>query len=145
VAGTAECRRCHGGDHEPWQGTGHGRAWKTLADRGAHVDSYCQQCHTTGFGLPGGFVSAKRSPAHADVGCESCHGPSLAHAQRPETRTAFFSQARGQCTSCHDRENSPTFAYDSYWERIAHGSSANPPTVPSRLPTGKQDQDGGSP
>ncbi len=138
VAGTAECRRCHVDDHDSWHGTTHGHAWKTLADRGAHVDSYCQQCHTTGFGLPGGFVSARRSPARADVGCESCHGPSLAHARQPDTRTAFSGQARGHCTTCHDRENSPTFDYDSYWQRIAHGSAANGPTDGS-APLGKQD------
>jgi hypothetical protein len=37
-------------------------------------------------------------------------------------RTGFA--ARDQCARCHDRENSPTFAYGSYWKKIRHGAAA---------------------
>ena len=33
----------------------HALAWQTLQNRGLQVDPQCQTCHTTGYGLPGGF------------------------------------------------------------------------------------------
>jgi len=124
VAGTESCRKCHSGDCQTWTESGHARAWRVLQAKGDHVDASCQSCHTTGFGLPGGFQSARRTQERTAVGCESCHGPSLAHARRPGVKTPF--PAQHQCTSCHDAENSPQFAYEAYWHRIRHGATANP-------------------
>ncbi len=126
VAGSNSCRACHAAEWDVWESTGHAHAWQALAEHGNEVDPYCQRCHTTGYGLPGGFVSAKRSGARVDVGCEGCHGPSLAHARELETRTAFA--AADQCAGCHDLDNSPSFDYGSYWPRIRHG-----PTVESTV------------
>ncbi len=121
IAGTASCRSCHTADCVGWDGSKHARAWGTLLERGQHVDPYCQQCHSTGYGLPGGFTSARGEASVRSVGCESCHGPSLGHARTPKVRTPFA--ARDQCITCHDHENSPLFAYDAYWSRIRHGDS----------------------
>ncbi len=118
-AGSHSCQSCHETEFASWQTSPHAHAWKTLTNQGAQVDAYCQQCHTTGFGLAGGFVSAKRSVDRVDVGCESCHGPSLAHVQQPELHTPFA--AHDQCMRCHDRENSPQFDAPAYWARIQHG------------------------
>lgn len=125
IAGTDSCRKCHEDDCRLWDGSKHAEAWRTLEGRGHHVDPYCQQCHTTGYGLPGGFVSAMKSASRAAVGCESCHGPSLTHAQEPKQKTAFL--ARDQCVRCHDRENSPSFDYVAYWERVTHGTKVTMP------------------
>lgn len=122
IAGNASCRSCHGADCAGWDGSKHAHAWATLAGKGSHVDPYCQQCHTTGYGLPGGFVSLTRGEAVRSVGCESCHGPSAGHARDPKVKTMFA--AKDQCATCHDRENSPTFAYDEYWPKIRHGAPA---------------------
>jgi hypothetical protein len=122
LAGTAACASCHQEDCKAWAGSKHAHAWETLTARGAEVDAYCQQCHTTGFGLPGGFVSARAGSAARNVGCESCHGPALAHVRDPKARTPFM--ARDQCGRCHDRENSPQFDYTAYWQRIRHGKPA---------------------
>src|SRR5205823_426640 len=103
-----------------WNDSNHAYAWRTLLADEAHVDPACQLCHTTGYGLPGGFESlAKNAARHAGgggwvseygdnirfekaqraartaVGCESCHGPSQAHVDRPKQRTPFI--AREQC------------------------------------------------
>lgn len=121
VAGTETCRACHLGECGGWDETGHASAWDTVKTRGHHVDPYCQQCHTTGYGMPDGFLSVRGSPDRRDVGCESCHGPSAAHADDPQTPTAF--EAADQCVRCHDRENSPMFDYATYWPRIAHGTN----------------------
>jgi len=128
VAGTQSCAACHQQDCTAWDGSKHAHAWDTLVEKGFHVDGYCQQCHTTGFGLPGGFESARRSGVSGvavqrrDVGCESCHGPSLAHTLQPKTRTPFA--AADQCVRCHDRDNSPNFVYATYWQTILHGARA---------------------
>jgi hypothetical protein len=122
LAGNAACRSCHPADCTGWDASKHAHAWQTLTGRGAHVDPYCQQCHTTGFGLPGGFVSLSRGETVRSVGCESCHGPSAGHVRDPKVRTMFA--AKDQCGTCHDRENSPLFAYDEYWPKIRHGGPA---------------------
>jgi hypothetical protein len=119
VLGNQSCVECHKNDCALWAQSKHGHAWQTLTERGYHVDSYCQQCHTTGFGLPGGFESIARSTALRSVGCESCHGPSQGHARNPKVKTSFA--AKDQCASCHDHENSPNFDYATYWPRIQHG------------------------
>ena len=120
IAGTDSCRKCHARDCHVWDASKHARAWQTLVARSAQYDSYCQQCHTTGYHLPGGFTGVRSSPDRVQVGCESCHGPAQAHVANPTARTAFM--ALDQCITCHDRENSPNFDYASYWTKIVHGS-----------------------
>ncbi len=122
VAGTERCRECHLDDCLLWDKSKHAEAWHTLAATGSEVDPYCQQCHTTSYGIPGGFVSAARSRDRYDVGCESCHGASYAHCEDSDVHTPFFRRASDQCVHCHDRENSPKFAYDAYWAKITHGT-----------------------
>jgi hypothetical protein len=119
IAGNESCRTCHVAAFGTWHGSGHAQAWETLVAEGTQVDPFCQHCHATGYGLPGGFLSLGKSPDRVAVGCESCHGPALAHVEMPAMRTPF--SARDQCVRCHDRENSPRFQYAAYWKSIAHG------------------------
>ena len=93
VAGTKTCRDCHKPEAQAWDKSRHARAWKSLEEHGAQVDPDCQRCHTTGYGLPGGFVSIGRSPALVEVGCENCHGPSREHVREPKIHTGYFAQA----------------------------------------------------
>jgi hypothetical protein len=130
MAGTKACRDCHGEECETWDHSGHASAWESLAHTGAQVDSDCQRCHTTGYGWAGGFLSAKKTPLHQNVGCESCHGPSRAHADDPAVSTAYSNQAANQCLKCHDPENSPLFVYEEYWPRIQHGFPLNAEKTP---------------
>lgn len=118
VAGTSSCLECHEQIYHEWEKSGHAHAWERLVKENAHFDSYCQQCHTTGYGWSKGFESANLSPQLVNVGCESCHGPSLKHVNDSSMKTPF--DAKGQCMKCHDPENSPTFEFDSYWEKIHH-------------------------
>ena len=129
VAGTDSCRACHTADCHAWDESHHAHAWRTLEARGEHVDPDCQRCHTTGYGLPGGFRSARGSLDGTAVGCESCHGPARAHVLRTTEPTPYA--ARDQCLRCHDPENSPNFAYDTYWARIRHGRSKLSDPTPS--------------
>jgi hypothetical protein len=120
IAGSESCLSCHKNDHESWTHTKHAHAWEVLEQKKMQVDPYCMQCHTTGFGLPGGFESRTTSTHLVGVGCESCHGPSQAHVEKPNAARTTFAAA-DQCVRCHDHENSPTFAYGTYWPRIVHG------------------------
>lgn len=117
--GNANCATCHQADSQHWEGTKHAIAWHTLVEKRAHVDSYCQQCHTIGFGQAGGFSSIGRTPQMTAVGCENCHGPGSLHAANPRLKMPV--SARDACVHCHDRENSPNFDYSTYWAKIVHG------------------------
>jgi len=139
VAGTATCRKCHDEDDRLWRKSKHAAAWKVLQEKGAHVDPECQRCHATGYGLPGGFVSVRQGRRRTDVGCESCHGPSQAHVARPAVHTAYFGQAKDRCTACHDRENSPKFAYDEYWKQIGHGAKVDPEVLAEMQEAGSEE------
>lgn len=119
IAGSHACLQCHKQDDQTWHATKHSHAWQTLVDKRSHVDPSCQQCHTTGYGMAGGFVQIAKSSLLLNVGCESCHGPSQSHVLDPKTKTTFLS--REQCIRCHDHENSPDFDYAKYWAKIAHG------------------------
>jgi hypothetical protein len=121
TAGSHACRACHAAECASWDHSGHARAWQSLVNRGVHYDAACQRCHTTGYGWDGGFYSAERSIGTVSVGCESCHGPSLAHALSPSIRTPLV--ARQQCGLCHDADHSPGFDYSTAWLRIQHGAA----------------------
>jgi hypothetical protein len=122
IAGSASCASCHEADQKTWASSKHSHAFETLKDKGFHVDPYCQSCHTTGYGLPGGFERLSNGAERFGVGCENCHGPSTAHVRNPKQRTTWT--ATDQCVRCHDHENSPKFEYAGYWARIAHGKNA---------------------
>ncbi len=124
LAGSGPCRECHPDEWSAWNASKHTGAWRSLEAKGAHVDPECQRCHVTGYGLPGGFASVKRSPESIDIGCESCHGPSQAHVDDTKIRTPHFARAKDHCTGCHDRENSPKFDYQKYWAAVRHGAAS---------------------
>jgi len=119
VAGNSACSSCHAPDSQLWLATNHSHAWQTLKPNGFDADPFCRKCHTTGYGLPGGFDSWGRTPTLVSVGCESCHGPSQTHVRDPRIRTTYT--AADQCVRCHDHENSPHFEFAAYWEKIRHG------------------------
>jgi len=120
IAGSQSCVQCHKEDDQSWHASKHSHAWQTLIDKRSHVDPSCQVCHTTGYGLGGGFVQVAKSLPLVNVGCESCHGPSQAHVLDPKIKTTYLS--REQCVRCHDHENSPEFEYSKYWAKIVHGA-----------------------
>jgi hypothetical protein len=127
IAGSASCLSCHADSATVWHASHHANAWATLVAKGSEVDPSCQQCHTTGYGLPGGFDrrSAPGAAAVEGVGCESCHGPSLAHVRDVHVRTPY--NGYDQCVRCHDHENSPAFDLTAYWPRVRHGKGQVPP------------------
>jgi hypothetical protein len=128
IAGSESCKQCHQTDDKLWHSSKHAHAIDVLKERNFHVDPYCLSCHTTGYGLAGGFVSLRTSPSLTGVGCENCHGPSQAHVNDPKIKTPFA--AADQCVRCHDHENSPKFVYSEYWKKIEHGTEKG--AIPQR-------------
>lgn len=85
-----KCKMCHLKQYSSWEETKMARALEVLKPGQAveakkkqgldpeadyTSDPECLQCHSTGYGKPGGFVSLEETPNLAGVGCESCHGP----------------------------------------------------------------------
>lgn len=129
-AGSAACQSCHSEDYEIWSKSEHAGALKTLEDDGQDRDPDCTGCHVVGLDATTGFQSRQLTPELADVGCESCHGPSAAHVANPTVKTPR--DAMASCRSCHNAEHSPTFETSAYWARIRHGQGQKPmPPPPS--------------
>lgn len=142
--GSQACARCHAEAYSKWQESKHAHAYETLAANtdktaGSLADPNCVSCHTVGYGERFGFADPRNAGIHIGgendrralddalkgVGCESCHGPGLAHSLRPtgpqrKAMSGVGARARETCYSCHDAENSPGFSFDEYWERIRH-------------------------
>lgn len=133
-AGTAACASCHAEDARIHRESHHAHALETLAGKRFDYDPYCLKCHTTGYGAAGGFATAEATPASGGVGCESCHGPSQAHAIEPRIKTSVG--GRSACISCHDPENSPHFEFSKYWSKIRHGPrrDSRPPEAGKETP-----------
>jgi hypothetical protein len=97
----------------------------------------CIPCHTTGYGMVGGFVSFEKTPEMAGVTCEACHGAggmyvsTVMDADDPtfttdEARRAglVYPPTARICRRCHNEE-SPfiDIGYEfDYAERVARGT-----------------------
>ena len=93
---------------------------------GYHVDSYCQQCHTTGFGLPGGFESvAPDAAARRASAARAATARRTAARRNAEGAHAVRRRATSASAATITR-TARTFDYDAVLgERIRHG--AHPP------------------
>jgi hypothetical protein len=145
--GYNKCKGCHGKEFKSWkEGAMNREAFKALkpGERAeAKVDAgldpnkdytsepECLACHATGYGRPGGFVSAEKTPDLAGVTCEACHGPGeyywrvMVKKRRTYTLTdlvkwGFIPPDQGICDQCHTPGcpiGSDTYDYD---EAAAH-------------------------
>ncbi len=99
---SAACLLCHKEQAEQWQGTSHAHALASLERYKREHDPDCLTCHTTSFGRPGGTRSLTTATKYfPDVGCENCHGPSVAHVRaNAKTGTSRTIPAQA-CTPCH--------------------------------------------
>ena len=106
--GTNKCRMCHMKDHKTWKATKHATNFDTLkGDEVKNPD--CLKCHTTGYGQPGGFVSAETTPNLKGTGCEGCHGPGSEHIKAgkaspkfPEGNKKIDKIPQNACVNCHN-------------------------------------------
>jgi len=88
--GVQKCKACHIKQYKSWAETTMATSFESLKpgvkaaekkkagldpDKDYTHDVGCLECHTTGYGQPGGFQSIEETPNLANVQCESCHGP----------------------------------------------------------------------
>jgi hypothetical protein len=118
--GSASCERCHKEEFAVWQKTSHALAMKTLSSQKKDQHPDCVSCHVVAYQKEGGYLDAKHTKHLAGVGCESCHGPGRKHSRNPHSEK--LEGGRFVCAECHVSPHSPAFQFDSYWEKIKHGS-----------------------
>jgi hypothetical protein len=71
----------------------------------------CLECHTTGYGKPGGFESLEKTPDLAEAGCEVCHGPGGKHVETESVEDLKRQLTAEDCDSCHSSERVEAFNY----------------------------------
>jgi len=123
-AGNLKCRLCHRSFFEGRKKDAHDHAFEKIIEARDAESPRCLGCHTTGFGVNGGFTSLLETPRLMNVQCEGCHGPGSEHIRlvgkggflagpdRPEI-------LKRMCLSCHNERWNRTFthfdsAYESY-------------------------------
>ena len=136
--GSETCKECHRKTTRSWGKTKMALAFEILKpgerkeaklkfkldpQKDYTQEEKCLPCHTTGYGKPGGFVSAKETPLHLGVGCEACHGPGSLYNPIMEIRGRIYKldelievglipQAMTTCRDCHNTD-SPTFTKEA--------------------------------
>lgn len=150
--GAEKCKQCHEKQFKDWQETRMARSFEVLrpgaavdAKRIAKIDPNadythdpnCLPCHTTGYGLVGGFSTIEQTPLMAGVTCEACHGPGGGYVETVMSRDkpTFLTQDAVQqglkyppteavCRVCHN-ESSPfvgmNYVFD-FKERVSRGT-----------------------
>jgi hypothetical protein len=68
-------------------------SWAALAPSYAN-SAACRSCHAEHYGQ---WQASK----HAEITCESCHGPLAAHAADPKTAPTVVNPTTEQCVTCH--------------------------------------------
>jgi hypothetical protein len=110
------CALCHKDETEQWKSTSHAFALETLKSKGRDKDPDCLACHTTAFMLPGGTRSLATATTYfPDVGCESCHGPSVAHVRAQNKTGTSRKTPEPMCRACHPSDRAGGgFEYEDY-------------------------------
>lgn len=159
--GSKSCKRCHLPTEKSWAETKHAHAMDVLKpgnnkdakvkakldpEKDYTTDAKCLECHTVGFGKPGGYAvpdpsdeKAKKAAAKLEnVGCEICHGPGskynelfeeIQKSKRKYKIEELYAAGLRKvevttCTTCHN-ERSPThppdpFDYEKMKEKGIH-------------------------
>lgn len=114
--GAISCKRCHEVNYRNWLKTKHAKASQTIAASPQYAQEECLICHSTGYGKIGEYATIDEIPFFLKgVQCESCHGPGRGH---PGKGRIDRKVTLGVCRNCHTKDQSPTFNYAAYLEKI---------------------------
>lgn len=80
----------------------------------------CFECHTTGFGKKGGFISEQQTPELKDTGCEVCHGPGSLHSESEDPDDIIRKMGMETCVACHNEERVRAFDFKPMMYGGAH-------------------------
>lgn len=117
LAGSSRCQECHPLQAQFWSSTRHAGAYATLQRQQQNFNLDCLPCHITKIPVHGkeeasAVASLLNLPqALQSVGCEACHGASLAHVDAPETVKPQGKVEEKTCVACHSKERDSAFDY----------------------------------
>ncbi len=114
--GPEVCRECHESEYQSFKANSKKVHSFASVKRMRHTLSEaemkpCLECHTTGYGKPGGFVSEQQTPKMAEASCEVCHGPGGLHAQTQSKSDIKGKIQAKDCLVCHNAERVQAFNY----------------------------------
>lgn len=114
--GSRVCGECHDLEYETF--TSHSKKAKSyesveVMSAGLTEAEYhnCLECHSTGYGKPGGFTSVEETPHLKNVGCEACHGPGGRHVETGDGADIHRSLSVQDCQRCHNEERVDSFGF----------------------------------
>ena len=100
-----KCKMCHIKYFKAHAETLHAMGFENLKDAGQETNADCLECHTTGYGQPGGYVDAASSAGLAGTTCQACHGPGSAHIEKglskEQRRETISGVPQNACIKCH--------------------------------------------
>jgi hypothetical protein len=116
LVGAISCKRCHEVNYRNWLKTKHAKATQTIAASPKYSQEECLICHSTGYGKIEEFTTVDEVPFYLrGVQCEACHGAGKEH---PGKGGIERKVTLGVCRNCHTKDQSPTFNYLAYLEKI---------------------------
>ena len=114
--GAISCKRCHETNYRNWLKTKHAKASQTILASPKYAQEECLICHSTGYGKMGEYATVEEIPPYLrGVQCEACHGEGKGH---PGKGGIERKVTLGICRNCHTKDQSPTFNYIAYLEKI---------------------------
>jgi len=116
LVGAISCKQCHEVNYKNWANTRHAKALQTIATSPKYSQEECLICHSTGYGKIADYTIVDEVPFYLrGVQCEACHGEGRGH---PKKGGIERKVTLGVCRNCHTRDQSPTFNYLAYLEKI---------------------------
>jgi hypothetical protein len=99
----SKCKTCHIKIFKAHAESPHGTAFENIKDAGEETNATCLECHSTGYGKPGGFADARSTADLAGVTCQACHGPGSAHiaASKEQKKETIKRPTIDVCEKCH--------------------------------------------
>ena len=114
--GSQACRDCHETEYSNY--TRHSKKSKSFQsikkmEKKLTPEEYrsCFECHTTGYGQPGGFTSEQETPLLKDAGCEVCHGPGSDHVDSEDPDDIIRTTTMEECMTCHNQSRVEAFDF----------------------------------
>lgn len=114
--GSQACQDCHETEYSNYiQYSKKAHSFKSIKkmEKKLTPEEYqsCFECHTTGFGKPGGFVSESETPDLKDAGCEVCHGPGSLHVESEDPDDISREISMEDCHTCHNENRIQDFDF----------------------------------
>jgi hypothetical protein len=114
--GSQQCKECHEKEFQSFMSNSKkAHSFKSIQKmkKGLTDAEFekCFECHTTGYGKPGGFRSERETPLLMDAGCEVCHGPGSVHVESGDPKDIKSKLTPKDCEVCHNSERVGAFRY----------------------------------